>query len=236
MPVSVLGVKYGWIFARGEERRRLFADFADTCANAVALGCDMLMSAPGPRAEGTISAAAASLREAGDVARSYGLRLAIEFSCTHNVINSLEKAREMLALAGHPSCGLLLDTYHLERTGAGGRAFAEVPPQEIFAFHFSDCPATPLAPDTARPVDRLVPGRGVVRWREVLGLLIEKGYSGYLSYEGPNPVQWARSPEEVAREAAAAMRTILASLRGESELHPPGAGARRAAHGTEGGA
>ena len=212
MKVSILGVKYGWIFARGEERRRLFDEFAATCANAVALGCDLLMSAPGPTVGGTISEAAASLREAGDVARAYGLRLAIEFSSVHDVINRLEKACEMVALAGHSSCGLLLDTYHLERTGAGGRAFENVPPNDIFAFHYSDCPSTPLPPKSGRLIDRLLPGQGIVRWREVFGLLIEKNYSGYLSYEAPNPAQWERSPEAVAREAADATRALLATM------------------------
>lgn len=208
MKVSTLGVKYGWIFARGEERRRLLEEFSATCANAVALGCDLLMSAPGPVVGGTIPEAAASLREAGDIAQAYGVRLAVEFSAIHDVINRLEKACEMVALAGRPNCGLLLDAYHLERTGAGGRAFADVPPKDLFAFHYSDCPATPLPPNT-RPIDRLVPGQGIVRWREVFGLLAEKNYSGYLSYEGPNPAQWERPPEAVAREAAEATRALL---------------------------
>ncbi len=212
MKVSILGVKYGWIFARGEERRQLFDGFAATCANAVALGCDLLMSAPGPTVGGTIPEAAASLREAGDVAQAYGLRLAMEFSSVHDVINRLEKACEMVALAGHSNCGLLLDTYHLERSGAGGRAFENVPPNDIFAFHYSDCPSTPLPPKTARPVDRLLPGKGVVRWREVFGLLIEKNYSGYLSYEAPNPAQWERAPEAVAQEAADVTRALLSTI------------------------
>ena len=210
MKVSILGVKYGWIFAKGEERRRLFDEFAATCANAVALGCDLLMSAPGPTVGGSIREAAASLREAGDVAASFGLRLAIEFSSVHDVINRLEKACEMVALAGHSSCGLLLDAYHLERTGAGGRAFENVPPNDIFAFHYSDCPSTPLPP--GRPVDRLFPGQGVVRWREVFGLLREKNYPGYLSCEAPNPAQWERSPEAVAREAVDATRLLLSTI------------------------
>ena len=212
MKVSTLGVKVGWIFARGEERRRLFDEFAATCANAVALGCDLLMSAPGPTVGGTISEAAASLREAADVAQAYGLRLAVEFSSVHDVINRLERACEMVALAGHPSCGLLLDTYHLERTGAGGRAFEDVPAKDIFAFHYSDCPSTPLPPNTKRPIDRLLPGKGVVRWREVFGLLSEKNYSGYLSYEAPNPEQWERAPEAVAQEAVDATRALLSTI------------------------
>jgi 2-keto-myo-inositol isomerase len=212
MKVSTLGVKVGWIFAGGEERLRLFDEFAATCANAVALGCDLLMSAPGPKVGGTISEAAASLREAAGVAQAYGLRLAVEFSCVHDVINRLERACEMVALAGHPSCGLLLDTYHLERTGAGGRAFEDVPAKDIFAFHYSDCPSTPLPPESLRPVDRLLPGKGVIRWREVFGLLSEKNYSGYLSYEAPNPEQWERAPEAVAQEAVDATRALLSTI------------------------
>ena len=47
IPCGVLGVEYGWLFATGEESKRLFKVFRESCENAVALGCDMLMSAPG---------------------------------------------------------------------------------------------------------------------------------------------------------------------------------------------
>ena len=47
IPVGVLGVEYGWLFATGEESKRLFKVFRESCENAVALDCKMLMSAPG---------------------------------------------------------------------------------------------------------------------------------------------------------------------------------------------
>ena len=65
---------------------------------------------------------------------------------------------------------------------------------------------------TTRPTDRLPPGLGKVRWREVFQLLREKKYPGYLSYEAPNPEYWSRPPEEVAREAAVATRKLLAEI------------------------
>jgi sugar phosphate isomerase/epimerase len=111
----------------------------------------------------------------------------------------------------HPNIGILLDAYHLERSGGGGRGFADVPPHEIFAFQFSDVPPTPLVPG-APPNDRLAPGKGVVRWREVFQLLEEKGYAGYLSYEAPNPANAKRPPEEVAREGVEAARALLARV------------------------
>ena len=45
--------------------------------------------------------------------------------------------------------------------------------------------------------------------RAGLGLLAEKGYTGYLSYEAPNPEQWARSPYDVAREGVELTRKLL---------------------------
>ncbi len=47
IPVGVLGVEYGWLFATGDENKRLFKVFRESCENAVALDCKMLMSAPG---------------------------------------------------------------------------------------------------------------------------------------------------------------------------------------------
>jgi sugar phosphate isomerase/epimerase len=113
IPCGVLGVEYGWLFATGEESRRLFKVFRESCENAVALGCDTLMSAPGQ-------------------------------------VNGVR-----------------------------------------------------------RPTDRLPPGKGVVKWREMLGLLAEKEYTGYLSYEAPNPDQWARSPYDVASEGVELTRQLL---------------------------
>ena len=207
IPVGVLGVEYGWLFASDDESKRLFKVFRDSCENAVALGCTMLMSAPGPVA-GPIPDAIKYLRQAGDIAGEYGLRLAIEFNSQHPVLNSLAVLRELLDGAQKKNCGYLIDTYHFARSGAGGRGFESVPAEQIFCFQYSDLSPNPVT-GVARPTDRLPPGKGVVRWREVLGLLAEKGYTGYLSYEAPNPEQWARSPYDVAREGVELTRGLL---------------------------
>jgi sugar phosphate isomerase/epimerase len=158
---------------------------------------------------GTLADAAANLREAGAVCARYNVRFSFEFSSTAAVMNSLAKAREVQRLVDHPNVGLLLDAYHLERSGSGGRGFAGVPAGEIFAFQYSDVPPTPLVPG-GPPQDRVVPGKGQVRWREVFGLLEEKNYVGYISYEAPNPGNEQRSAHDVAREACEATRALLA--------------------------
>jgi 2-keto-myo-inositol isomerase len=207
IPVGVLGVEYGWLFATGEESKRLFKVFRESCENAVALDCRMLMSAPG-QISGPISEAIEYLRKAGDIAAEYDLRLAIEFNSQHDVLNSLPVLTELITGADKPNCGYLIDAYHFTRSGAGGRGFESVPADKIYCFQYSDVPPNPST-GVRRPTDRLAPGKGVVKWNDMLSLLAEKNYAGYLSYEAPNPELWARSPYDVAREGVEFTRSLL---------------------------
>jgi len=207
IPVGVLGVEYGWLFATGEESKRLFKVFHESCENAVALGCDTLMSAPG-QVNGPIPQAIDYLKRAGDIAGEHGLKLAIEYNSQHDVLNSLPTLRELIEGADKPNCGYLIDAYHFQRSGYGGASFKDLPNDKIYCFQYSDVSPNPVT-GVRRPTDRLVPGKGIVKWREVLGLLAAKGYTGYLSYEAPNPELWARSPYDVAREGVELTRQLL---------------------------
>jgi 2-keto-myo-inositol isomerase len=209
IPVCTLGCEYGWLFATGDESKRLFDVLRQTCENAVALECPQIMCAPGPSA-GPKSDAIENLKRGGDMVGELGLTLAIEFNSQHDVINSIATLREVVHGAARKNVGMLLDAYHLERSGAGGRSFADVSPEDIAAFQYSDAPPAPVTAGVRRPTDRLPPGQGIVRWIEVLQLLFEKRYTGHLSYEAPNPELWARSPFEVAREGVQATRALIA--------------------------
>lgn len=207
IPVGVLGVEYGWLFATGDESNRLFGVFRESCENAVALGCNMLMSAPG-QINGPIPQAIEYLKRAGDIAGEYGLKLAIEFNSQHDVLNSLTVLEKLIEGASKPNCGFLIDAYHFHRSGAGGASFGHLPDDKIYCFQYSDVLPNP-ATGIRRPTDRLAPGKGVVKWKDVFGLLAQKNYTGYLSYEAPNPELWARPPEEVAREGVELTRKLL---------------------------
>jgi 2-keto-myo-inositol isomerase len=209
MPVCTLGCQYGWLFATGDERKDLLDDLEITCDNAVALDCPLIMCAPGQN-DGPKSDAIENLKRGADICGKHGLKLAIEFNSQHAVLNSIEALRQILNGAGRSNAGMLLDAYHMERAGVGGRGFAGVAPEEIAAFQYSDAPPAPVADGVKRPTDRLPPGRGIVRWTEVFSLLNEKGFDGYLSYEAPNPAQWERTPLEVCHEAVIATRALLA--------------------------
>jgi 2-keto-myo-inositol isomerase len=204
--VACVGVEPGWLFAEGAERDRLLDVFRASCRSAVALGCTTLMSAV-DRGRGDVRRAAASLREAGDLAATHGLRLAVEFNSQAAQFNALEPMREAVTLAGHPSCGLLVDSYHLQRSGGHPRVLESLRGDEIAYVQFSDVPKTGLVPGAA--TDRLPPGQGAVPFAEFFAAVAAKGYAGYMSFEAPNPAAWSRPPQDVAREALEATRAVL---------------------------
>ncbi len=209
IPVCTLGCEYGWLFATGDESKRLFADLKETCANARALDCSQIMCAPGQNV-GSMKDGIENLKRGADIVGEHGLTVAIEFNSQHAVINCIAALRELLAGAGRKNAGMLLDAYHMQRSGAGGRGFADVALSEIAAFQYSDVPDAPVPTGVKRPADRLPPGQGIVQWIDVLSLLNEKGFTGHLSYEAPNPALWSRPAADVAREGVAAMRALIA--------------------------
>ena len=206
LPVACVGVEFGWMWTDGAERARLLRVFDEQCRRARALGATTVMS-PVDKDRGDVARAAASVREVGDIAAASGVKLALEFNSQCDQLNTLQPMREVLSQAGHPSCGLLLDTYHLGRSGARVRDLDDVALSEIAYVQFSDVPRTGLEPGKA--LDRLPPGQGSVPFKEMFGAIVAKGYTGPMSYEAPNPQAWARPAEDVAREALAATRAVL---------------------------
>ena len=207
--VSCVGLETGMLFAQGAEAKRLFDSMDVMCGRAAALGCEVMMVAPGSNPATNVKDAARNFATGCDIAQKHGLLCALEFGSRHPVVNRLAVAREIVALADKPNAGLLIDTYHAQCVGDGGRGFEDVPAQEIVAFQFSDAPPGPLVMD-GPALDRLPPGKGVVQWREVLQLLVEKGYDRYINYEAPNPALWSRPPAEVALEGVTQIRALIA--------------------------
>ena len=206
LPVACVGVEVGWMFSEGAERRRLLDAFDESCRWAAALGCTTVMS-PVDRGPGPVERAARSVREVGDIAARHAVRLALEFNSQAEQFNTLAAVREVLAQAAHPHCGVLLDTYHFGRSGGDPAHLDSLSPEEIVYIQFSDVPQTGLEPGKA--LDRLPPGQGSVPFRAIFRRPPVAAYTGYLSYEAPNPAAWSRDPDTAAREALVATRAAL---------------------------
>jgi 2-keto-myo-inositol isomerase len=149
-----------------------------------------------------------NLKTCAEVTAEYGINLALEFNSRHPVIRTLENGMELVDAVNMKNCGILLDTYHLHCSGGNGSSFKDVPVDRIITFQFSDAPPGPPS-DSRQPVDRLPPGKGVAPFVDIFKTLMAMGYQGYMSYEAPNPAQWNRAPDVVAREGAELVRALL---------------------------
>jgi 2-keto-myo-inositol isomerase len=206
LPVACVGVEFGWMWADAAERARLLTVFDEQCARAKALGCTTVMS-PVDKGTGDVARAATSVREVGDIAARHGVKLAVEFNSQCDQLNTLERLREVLAKAAHPTCGLLFDAYHMQRSGGSPRSLDDVRGDEIVYVQFSDVPRGEIK--RGEVLNRLPPGQGCVPFKEFFAAVRATGYAGFMSYEAPNPGAWARPPREVATEGLAATRAVL---------------------------
>jgi sugar phosphate isomerase/epimerase len=206
--VAVVGVEPGWLFAEGLDADRRLDRLRRTADDAAKLGCGTLMSALG-RNDGPIGLAERNIRTASRLIAEMKRTFALEYNFGHPTLSSLEIVRDLVRSVGSSDIGLVIDAYHLHRGGRPGRGFDCIDVGEILHVQFSDVPV--VASDEAGvPIDRLAPGTGQVDWRGFLGLLLEKGYEGSLSYEAPNPAHWSRDPDETASEGIRAIRMLLA--------------------------
>ena len=207
--VAVIGTESGVLFAAGEDLKRLTESLRYVCEKAVALGCEVIMVSPGTNAPGGMAVAMANLKICAEITAGYGLKLALEFNSRHPVINTLAAGMELVNAVNMKNCGLLLDTYHLHCSGGHGTSFKDVPVDRIITFQFSDAPPGPPSPGPT-PVDRLPPGKGAAPFVEIFKTLMAMNYQGYMSYEAPNPAQWNRPADVVAREGVELVRALLA--------------------------
>ena len=205
LATACVGVELGWMFATGDERARLLRAFDESCGWAQALGCRTVMS-PVDRGRGDPARAADSVAEVGDIAARHGVRLALEFNSLCEQFNTLASVRETIGRARHAHVGLLVDAYHMGRSGARPSDLDDVPASDIAYVQFSDVPRSGLVPGQA--LNRLPPGQGSVPFPAFFAAIERKGYTGYCSYEAPNPAAWARDPVAVAREALEATRAV----------------------------
>ncbi len=206
--VAVIGTENGVLFSSGSELKRLLDSLRYVSEMAVALGCGVIMMPPGQTPADGITMATQNLKDAADITAAHGLKLALEFNSRHSVVRTLEAGLEVVNTVNMKNFGLLLDTYHLHCSGGNAASLLGVPVDQIFTVQFSDAPPGPPS-DMKVAIDRLPPGTGVVPFVEIFRALMAMNYQGTLSYEAPNPLQWNRPADVVAREGVERVRALL---------------------------
>lgn len=118
--------------------------------------------------------AAAKFAALCEVAAPFGLNCALEFTAWLGV-GSVQAARSVVDSAGQPNGGVMLDPFHLFRSGGTVTDIAAIDPKWLRYAQFCDAPAQ--APATIAEIseearfERLPPGEGGLPLREFLDAL-----------------------------------------------------------------
>lgn len=135
-----------------------------------------------------------SLAELSEVARHYGVRLALEYmSLPGSSVCTFGQAKDIIDAVGRENVGILLDTWHHYAAGSLPEDILQAKGSDIFMVHVSDCPER--VPGTAVRTESCLPGDGVVPLREMLANLVSIGYEGVVSAEIFSPSVREMPPE-----------------------------------------
>lgn len=186
-----------------DEARRRF----EQCAELKA-GC---IIAPAAAGTGDLARAVDDFVTLCEAAAEFNVRVAFEFIYTHQQFRDMASAWDLVLRAEQPNGGLVLDTHHFHMGRSRLEDISRGPGAKVFLVHISDTPDEPI--ETLTYMNRLYPGTGAIRLREIMGELAKIGCACPLSVEIFNEACWKDDPKRVAAEAKETLEKFIDSLK-----------------------
>ena len=156
--------------------RRAAAKFA--LMNRLGIETMLLCSNVATARSGDEQLAAAQLRELGDLAEQFGVRIAYEALAWGRFVDSYEAAARVVRLADHARIGLCLDSFHILSKGHNPEAIETIAADKIFFVQLADAPLLSMDVLSWSRHHRLFPGEGGFDLGAFMGHLVRTGYDG----------------------------------------------------------
>jgi 2-keto-myo-inositol isomerase len=175
------------------------------------IGADRIVApsaGPGTYTEDDFKRGADNLREAGEIARPFGMTVMLEFARSSRFAASLPTALMMVRNANHPNVRVMMDTYHFWGGISKFEDLELLRDGELHHLHFEDVPDTPPRELQGQP-HRVFPGEGIAPLRRIIEVLKRKKYSGPCSFETFNPVVQGTDPYQVALKARKTIEPLI---------------------------
>ena len=160
--------------------------------------------------------AAADLREMAERAARRGLRVGFEALSWGRHVNRWRHAWKIVEQAGHPSLGLIVDSFHTLAVKDDPTGLAAVPGDRIFFVQLADAPLRDMDVLSWSRHYRNFPGQGDLPIGSFVRAVLGSGYRGPLSLEVFNDHFRAATPGQIARDG---LRSLILA---EAEAGPPG--------------
>ena len=133
------------------------------------------------------------LRELSRILESYDIMIALEW------FDELPPVIDIVKSIDDENIGFLIDAFHWYRGDGNLDNLRKIPSYKIFFIHICDCEDLPR--EKLEDKHRVYCGLGVIPLVDILKILDEKGYKGYLSVEIFRKEYWRQSIEKITVEA-----------------------------------
>ena len=191
---------------RAQSMERLKVDMD----KVVQIGGTRIAAPPGnSKAAVSLDNAAKYYREALEMGEKMSVQPLLELWGTHPVLGPLSHGIYVTVAAGRPDASLLLDVFHLYKSGTPFTALKQINGASLHVMHLNDYPQAADS-STLNDGSRIYPGDGVAPLRQILRDLRDNGFRGYFSLELFNKENWAKSADENLKTA---MEKIRATVR-----------------------
>ncbi|GAA1836247.1 bifunctional sugar phosphate isomerase/epimerase/4-hydroxyphenylpyruvate dioxygenase family protein [Agromyces salentinus] len=171
--------------------------------------------------------AAGQLRQLGDLAERFDVRVAYEALAWGTFVDSFDAAARIVGLAAHPRVGLCLDSFHILSKGHDPAGIEDIPADRIFFVQMADAPLLSMDALSWSRHHRLFPGEGDFDLGGFMGHLVRTGYDGPVSLEIFNDTFRQADPFATAVHARRSLRWLE---------HETAVATRRARRGSDEGA
>jgi 2-keto-myo-inositol isomerase len=204
---------FEWMVDDDERRARAVEEARRRMETLAKIGCARMAAPPAGNVKGVDPLRAAeryrALLEIGD---RTGVVPALELWGASPALSRLGQGALVILEANHPKACMVLDVFHLYRSGSGLDGVRFLSPAAIGIFHVNDYPAAPPR-EEAKDSHRIMPGDGVAPLGKLFRDLRSIGYRGMVSLELFNQEYYRRDAAEVVREGFRKMKAALDASR-----------------------
>ena len=173
------------------------------------IGGTRIASVPGnARAPISLDNTATYYRAALELGQTMGVQPLLELWGTHPQLGPLSHGLYVTAATGRADASLLLDVFHLYKSGSPFVGLKQVNGASLHVMHINDYPQVADAA-TLNDGSRIYPGDGVAPYRQILRDLRDSGFRGHLSLELFNRDYWTKSADENLKTAMDKIRATV---------------------------
>jgi 2-keto-myo-inositol isomerase len=148
-----------------------------------------------------------SLAKACELAKEYGIRLALEFQKGSKFCSSLDTALALIAQSGASNLGVCFDLFHYYTGPSKFEDLGYLSTENLAWVQACDQSGVPR--ELAGDADRILPGEGDFQVEPIFDHLAAIGYEGYVSLEVLNPQLWAIAADRVADAGRHSLERLL---------------------------